>query len=61
MAPRVTTGVLAKYALAVGSASRGAVTAPGPLSHAQPRDAEADFDSELAPTDAATADALILV
>lgn len=31
MAPRVTTGVLAKYARAVGSASRGAVTAPGPL------------------------------
>jgi dihydroxy-acid dehydratase len=34
MAPRVTTGVLAKYALAVGSASRGAVTAPGPLDSA---------------------------
>lgn len=31
IAPRVTTGVLAKYALAVSSASRGAVTAPGPL------------------------------
>jgi len=31
MAPRVTTGVLAKYARLVGSASRGAVTAPGPL------------------------------
>ena len=29
--PRVTTGVLAKYARDVGSASRGAVTAPGPL------------------------------
>lgn len=28
---RVTTGVLAKYARAVSSASRGAVTAPGPL------------------------------
>ncbi|HTD29663.1 MAG TPA: dihydroxy-acid dehydratase, partial [Xanthomonadaceae bacterium] len=31
MAPRVSTGVLAKYARGVGSASRGAVTAPGPL------------------------------
>ena len=31
IAPRVTTGVLAKYARDVGSASRGAVTAPGPL------------------------------
>ncbi|MEI2456663.1 dihydroxy-acid dehydratase [Lysobacter firmicutimachus] len=31
MAPRVTTGALAKYARLVGSASRGAVTAPGPL------------------------------
>ncbi|MBF6024197.1 dihydroxy-acid dehydratase [Lysobacter niastensis] len=31
IAPRVTTGALAKYARAVGSASRGAVTAPGPL------------------------------
>jgi dihydroxy-acid dehydratase len=63
MAPRVTTGVLAKYARAVGSASRGAVTAPGPLSfaHVASRDADADFDTELAPTDAATADALILV
>jgi dihydroxy-acid dehydratase len=30
-AARVTTGVLAKYAREVGSASRGAVTAPGPL------------------------------
>ncbi|MGO4261970.1 dihydroxy-acid dehydratase [Lysobacter sp. TAB13] len=29
--PRVTTGVLAKYARLVGSASQGAVTAPGPL------------------------------
>ena len=35
LAPRVTTGVLAKYARDVGSASRGAVTAPGPLD--QPR------------------------
>ena len=31
IAPRVTTGALAKYARSVGSASRGAVTAPGPL------------------------------
>ena len=31
IAPRVTTGVLAKYAQLVSSASRGAVTAPGPL------------------------------
>src|SRR3546814_8108935 len=31
IAPRVTTGALAKYARDVGSASRGAVTAPGPL------------------------------
>ncbi|MGH7026950.1 dihydroxy-acid dehydratase [Brevundimonas sp.] len=31
VAPRVTTGVLAKYARTVSSASRGAVTAPGPL------------------------------
>ncbi len=31
IAPRVTTGVLAKYMQLVRSASRGAVTAPGPL------------------------------
>jgi dihydroxy-acid dehydratase len=31
IAPRVTTGVLAKYARDVSSASKGAVTAPGPL------------------------------
>ena len=31
IAPRVTAGVLAKYARDVGSASKGAVTAPGPL------------------------------
>ncbi|WP_158984235.1 dihydroxy-acid dehydratase [Lysobacter panacisoli] len=31
IAPRVRTGVLAKYAQSVSSASRGAVTAPGPL------------------------------
>ncbi|GAB3350262.1 dihydroxy-acid dehydratase [Lysobacter tyrosinilyticus] len=45
MAPRVTTGVLAKYALAVGSASRGAVTAPGPLSHVLRMDASDANDS----------------
>lgn len=39
IAPRVTTGVLAKYAAQVSSASRGAVTAPGPLdaARAKPR------------------------
>jgi dihydroxy-acid dehydratase len=31
IAPRITTGVLAKYAQLVRSASQGAVTAPGPL------------------------------
>ncbi|MGH8027233.1 MAG: dihydroxy-acid dehydratase [Pseudoxanthomonas sp.] len=31
IAPRITTGALAKYARSVGSASKGAVTAPGPL------------------------------
>lgn len=36
IAPRVTTGVLAKYARDVGSASKGAVTAPGPLDAATP-------------------------
>ncbi|GAB3096787.1 dihydroxy-acid dehydratase [Lysobacter terrae] len=62
MAPRVTTGVLAKYALAVGSASRGAVTAPGPLSHAPAAVAPATADyHEHAPTDADLADELILV
>ena len=61
-APRYTSGVLAKYARAVGSASRGAVTAPGPLAFAHtPRPADVDFDADPAPTDAATADALILV
>jgi dihydroxy-acid dehydratase len=40
IAPRVSTGVLAKYAQLVSSASRGAVTAPGPLDLARtpPRD-----------------------
>lgn len=41
MAPRVTTGVLAKYARLVGSASRGAVTAPGPLQSPAPRKIDA--------------------
>jgi len=31
ISPRIATGVLAKYARDVGSASRGAVTTPGPL------------------------------
>lgn len=31
IAARITTGALAKYARSVGSASKGAVTAPGPL------------------------------
>ncbi|BDU18004.1 dihydroxy-acid dehydratase [Lysobacter auxotrophicus] len=35
IAPRVATGVLAKYAAQVSSASRGAVTAPGPLDAAR--------------------------
>lgn len=35
--PRVCTGVLAKYARDVSSASQGAVTAPGPLDVAQAR------------------------
>ncbi len=37
IAPRVTTGVLAKYARDVSSASKGAVTAPGPLEAAPQR------------------------
>jgi dihydroxy-acid dehydratase len=37
IAPRVTTGVLAKYARDVSSASKGAVTAPGPLDVAPAR------------------------
>jgi dihydroxy-acid dehydratase len=63
IAPRVTTGVLAKYARAVGSASRGAVTAPGPLSDVQraPLPAASDFVPEPVPTDAGMAAELILV
>jgi dihydroxy-acid dehydratase len=62
IAPRVTTGVLAKYARDVGSASRGAVTAPGPLD-ARRIVADADDDSApaSAPTDADTDIELILV
>ena len=62
IAPRVTTGVLAKYARDVGSASRGAVTAPGPLD-ARRTVAPADDDSATAsaPTDADTDIELILV
>ena len=62
IAPRVTTGVLAKYARDVGSASRGAVTAPGPLD-ARRAVVPADDDSATAsaPTDADTDIELILV
>ncbi len=51
IAPRITTGALAKYARSVGSASKGAVTAPGPL------------DSKIIPSITATQphDDLILV
>ena len=50
MAPRVRTGVLAKFARDVSSASRGAVTSPGPL------DAHDDDTHRIASTllDAAT-------
>jgi dihydroxy-acid dehydratase len=43
--PRVDTGVLAKYARSVGSASRGAVTAPGPLDRMASRVIPADTES----------------
>ncbi|HEY0505519.1 MAG TPA: dihydroxy-acid dehydratase [Lysobacter sp.] len=55
IAPRVTTGVLAKYAAAVSSASRGAVTAPGPLDAAQARTREIPvhvLDEPVAPDEA---------
>ena len=42
--PRVTTGVLARYARDVGSSARGAVTAPGPLD--APRSIAATFVAE---------------
>ncbi|RNF81913.1 dihydroxy-acid dehydratase [Montanilutibacter psychrotolerans] len=47
IAPRVTTGVLAKYARLVSSASLGAVTAPGPLDAAATRTRAADLAVEL--------------
>ncbi|KQY50310.1 dihydroxy-acid dehydratase [Lysobacter sp. Root494] len=62
IAPRVTTGVLAKYARDVGSASRGAVTAPGPLdARRTATPADTDFAAASAPTDADTDIELILV
>jgi dihydroxy-acid dehydratase len=62
IAPRVTTGVLAKYARDVGSASRGAVTAPGPLDAKRTAaPADNDFAAASAPTDADTDIELILV
>lgn len=53
IAPRVTTGALAKYARSVGSASKGAVTAPGPL--------DDRTISSVTTTDAAARAELILV
>lgn len=62
IAPRITTGVLAKYARDVGSASRGAVTAPGPLDAKRATaPADNDFAAASAPTDADTDIELILV
>lgn len=46
--PRIRTGVLAKYARSVGSASRGAVTAPGPLDLDVPREIAAHLVSQSA-------------
>ncbi|KWS04596.1 Dihydroxy-acid dehydratase [Lysobacter capsici AZ78] len=46
IAPRVTTGVLAKYAKLVGSASQGAVTAPGPLQSPPAKKIEATLIEE---------------
>ncbi len=48
IAPRVTTGVLAKYARAVGSASHGAVTAPGPLQSSPVRSIAATLTEQAA-------------
>jgi len=60
IAPRITTGVLAKYARDVGSASRGAVTAPGPLD--APKQIAATLIDSLPHAAAATqADDVILV
>jgi dihydroxy-acid dehydratase len=48
--PRVTTGVLAKYARSVRSASHGAVTAPGPLDARPDRAIEVALRTDLACT-----------
>jgi dihydroxy-acid dehydratase len=62
IAPRVTSGVLAKYARDVSSASRGAVTAPGPLDAAPTRAiAAALIDSPPNASAAKAADEMILV
>jgi len=45
--PAVRTGVLAKYARDVGSASRGAVTAPGPLDAPTPATTARPIAAEL--------------
>jgi dihydroxy-acid dehydratase len=51
--PRVTTGVLAKYARDVGSASRGAVTTPGPLdAPAASRPIRCEIPIDVIPSDA---------
>lgn len=50
IAPRVTTGALAKYARLVGSASGGAVTAPGPLDDRRIAAALVDSSRRDAPT-----------
>ncbi|MBT2746354.1 dihydroxy-acid dehydratase [Lysobacter sp. ISL-50] len=49
IAPRVTTGVLAKYARLVGSASQGAVTALGPLQSPPAKRIEATLIEQPAP------------
>ena len=55
IAPRVTHGVLAKYARDVSSASKGAVTSPGPLDAAPPRALQAQLVEERIPAHAAEA------
>jgi dihydroxy-acid dehydratase len=52
IAPRVTHGVLAKYARDVSSASKGAVTAPGPLDVASSRVLQAQLVEERIPAHA---------
>jgi len=48
--PRATTGVLAKFARDVGSASRGAVTSPGPLdAHANTQTTPREIPIEVIP------------